>query len=138
MKILFATLILASCMSFNTLAEDAPKEIVENIDPKEQVFIQALELSEELIKILRTATDDESSKEVIEKLNALAPKAQALKEKAQENGANLLDKDTKKRLTDKYAERIKKNMLALLGIKKQLQENKEVMAALNGVIGAMN
>ncbi|MCM8533562.1 MAG: hypothetical protein NE330_20520 [Lentisphaeraceae bacterium] len=103
----------------------------------EQLFVDALLLTENLAKILETAKDDESSKQAALKINAMVPRAQVISQKAKKLGMNNLSKEERASLTEKYRDRMMKATGKIIQLTNSLKGNKAVAAAMMAIKKAM-
>ncbi|MCM8536585.1 MAG: hypothetical protein NE334_11670 [Lentisphaeraceae bacterium] len=103
----------------------------------EQLFVDALLLTENLAKILETAKDKESSKQAALKINAMVPRAQVISQKAKKFGMNNLSKEERKTLTEKYRDRMMKATGKIIQLTNSLKGNKPVASAMMAIKQAM-
>ena len=96
---------------------------------KEAMMEKGLNLLDELITAIESAKDDASSKEAMKKIQALMPKAQALKAEGEKLGMNKLTPEEQKALETKFRakqEGIQKRLFSVIAI---LQKNPALMGA---------
>lgn len=103
----------------------------------EQLFVDALLLTENLAKILETAKDEESSNQAALKINAMVPRAKVISQKAKKLGMNNLSKEERKTLTEKYKDRMMKATGKIIQLTTQLKGNKTVATAMMAIKQAM-
>ena len=115
MKYLLATLLIS--LTFINAG------FAENMAAKEAIMEKTLNLTEELLTAIESAKDEASSKEAVKKIQAIMPKAQALKAESVKAGMDKLTEAEMKALEAKFKDRtvnIQKRLLASLAI---LQKN---------------
>ncbi|MCM8539443.1 MAG: hypothetical protein NE328_04160 [Lentisphaeraceae bacterium] len=122
MKYILMTLLL----SFTFLNANAADS---NLSAKEALMDKGLNLLEELITAIESAKDDESSKAAMKTIQALMPKAQALKTEGEKVGMDNLTPEEQKALETKFKGRQENLQKRLFGVIAILQKNPALMGA---------
>lgn len=108
------------------------------VGDKETFFVKALTLTEKLATILETAKSSKNAKAAALRLEQLVPQALEIKKKAQESGMNNLSKKERKRLTEKYKDRMIKASTKVMTLSRELSKSPEILQAIIKIQKAMN
>ena len=108
------------------------------VGDKETFFVKALTLTETLATILETAKSSKNAKAAALRLEQLVPQALEIKKKAQESGMNNLSKKERKRLTEKYKDRMIKASTKVMTLSRELSKSPEILQAIIKIQKAMN
>jgi len=119
-RLLFSTLLLFSFLTTAT-AED------NNFAAKDALMAKSIKLLDEVLTAFESAKDEASSKEAIKKIQALMPKAQALKAEGVKLGMDNLSEKEQKALEAKYKDEQMKIQKRLFGVLAILQKNPALM-----------
>ena len=98
-----------------------------NFAAKDALMGKTIKLLDEVLTAFESAKDEASSKEAVKKIQALLPKAQALKAEGEKIGLNNLTEKEQKALEAKYKgqqEAIQKRLFGVIAI---LQKNPALM-----------
>ncbi|MCH2204277.1 MAG: hypothetical protein MK132_00175 [Lentisphaerales bacterium] len=108
------------------------------VNHKEAFFVNALNLTEKLASILEAAKSSKNMQAAAVRIEQLVPKALEIKKKAQESGMNQLSKQERKRLTEKYKDRIVKASTKVMTLSRELSKSPEILQAIMKIQKAMN
>jgi hypothetical protein len=137
MKILAITLtlLILSLTGATTEPEAKPAEALSN---EEQLFVNALSLTENLAVILESVKDNDSAALAAKKIEKMIPTAAEIKQKAQAQGVNKMSKEERLKLMSKYGERMRKATSAIILMSKRLNTFPAIEAAIKKIKAAMN
>ena len=137
LKTFFLCLFLSSSFCAQLIAQEKAKEKKNSKSTlviKEELFLQSLQLLDEISLIIETAKDEESIDKAITLLDASLKKAKELKKASDQAGMDSISSIERQKLEKKHKARIQKTSLRLLNAIQLAKSNKKLNDAFDKII----
>ncbi len=133
LKGIFLCILLSTAFSFKLMAQEKAKD-KSTLAIKEELFLQSLQLLNEVSQIIETAKEQESIDKAIALLEGSLKKAKELKRLSDQAGMDSISSSDRGKLEKKHKTLIQKTSLRFLNAIQLAKSNKKLNYAFNKAI----